>query len=496
MTRARGVDTVENVKQAQAVEKPRVVMIAYFFPPDGNAAVYRPLRFVRHLSASHWAPTVVTVDGSSHERFDPQLLKTVPDTVGIKRVAGRDVWQAIQAWRARRLQAQITGGAAEHVAKVYQSQQRPWRRWARNVVRTIEASVYYPDHARFWIRAATAATVAVCHQTRPAVIVATGGPWSSFLVARAASRRTGVPYVLDFRDSWTLTCNDDFEARRPRWAARQDRQVLSRLFRDAQAVIFRYDTEAECYWRAYQGTLSVDRIHIIPNGYEGALETSPPPPGDRCTVLYAGTVTPYRYDTFLDALSLLRADHPAEASRLRVLFVGEGGTAMAEAAAKRGLDDVIATMKPVPLHEVERLQQEAHALLLLGVKPYQGYELCGSKVFGYLKASRPILGVLPNDETRKVLERVGVTTIADIESPPAIVATIRRILESWSTHQLSALLPDVDACRWYSAESQTAALIPALEGAPPINRFTPGIVNIPPSLHGKIGMNGWIAEQS
>ena len=376
----------------------RVVMIAYFFPPDGNAAVYRPLRFVRQLSASQWAPTVVTVDGSSHERFDPQLLKTLPDNVGIRRVAGRDLWQAIQAWRARRLQAQITGGAAEHVAKVYQSQQRPLRRWARNVVRTIEASVYYPDHARFWIRAATAATVAVCHQTRPDVIVATGGPWSSFLVAHAASRRTGVPYVLDFRDSWTLTCNDDFELRRPRWAARQDRQVLSRLFRDAQAVIFRYDTEAECYWRAYQGTLSVDRIHIIPNGYEGALETSPPPPGDRCTVLYTGTVTPYRYDTFLDALSLLKSSHPAEARKLRVLFVGEGGRAMAEAAAERSLDDLIATMNPVPLHEVERLQREAHVLLLLGVKPYQGYELCGSKVFGYLKASRPILGVLPNDE--------------------------------------------------------------------------------------------------
>ena len=98
--------------------------------------------------------------------------------------------------------------------------------------------------------------------------------------------------------------------------------------------------------------------------------------------------------------------------------------------------------------------------------------------------------------TRKVLERVGVSTIADIESPPAIVATMRQILESWSTHRLSTLLPDADACRWYSAESQTTALISALEGAPPLNRFTPGVVDIPPSLHGKIGMNGWMAEQS
>jgi hypothetical protein len=78
--------------------------------------------------------------------------------------------------------------------------------------------------------------------------------------------------VLDFRDSWTLTHNEDFEARRPRWAWRRDRRLLPKLFGDAQAVIFRYEAEAECYWRAYPGALKSAQIHIIPNGYEGAIE--------------------------------------------------------------------------------------------------------------------------------------------------------------------------------------------------------------------------------
>src|SRR5687768_9418694 len=37
-----------------------VLMIAYFFPPEGNAGVYRPLRFVRQLSKIGWSTAVVS----------------------------------------------------------------------------------------------------------------------------------------------------------------------------------------------------------------------------------------------------------------------------------------------------------------------------------------------------------------------------------------------------------------------------------------------------
>jgi hypothetical protein len=305
-------------------------------------------------------------------------------------------------------------------------------------------------------------------------------------------RRTGVPYVLDFRDSWTLTCNEDFEALRPRWADRKDRRLLHTLFEDAQAVIFRYEAEAECYARAYHAALKSAQIHIIPHGYEGAIEGFQVAPGDRCTILYTGTVIPYRFDTLLEALTLLQSSFPAEARQLRMLFVGEGVERVAQAAASRALTGLIETLEPVASREVARLQREAHVLLLLGVRPYQGFELCGSKVFGYLKAGRPILGVLPADESRKVLQRVGVSTVADSNSPLEIVRVIREVLAAWSTNRLASLLPDPDRCRVYEAEHQTRALARALEGLPALTPYIPGSVEIPGSLKGKIGRQGWI----
>jgi hypothetical protein len=472
-------------------EMKSLVVIAYYFPPDGGAAVYRPLRFVRHLSEMGWRSTAITRGGGIYDRYDPGLMDAVPKETQVVRVADGDIWQAVQARRAERVEQRIAAGVPR--AELAAKHQRPGRAFARSVVRRVEAWAYYPDLARRWIRPATKATVKVCREMRPDVLLVTGGPWSSFLVAHQAYQRTGVPYVLDFRDSWTLTRNEDFEMLRPDWARRKDRRVLSVLFRDAQAVIFRYEAEAQCYWQAYPGTLTKTRIHIVPNGYDGAVEKFEVAPGDRCTVLYTGTVQPYRCDELFRALALLQEDFPDEARRLRVQFVGEGAEDVAQAAASRGVAEIVESRPPVSSREVARLQADAHALLVLGVKPYQGYELCGSKVFGYLRAGRPIVGILPADESRKVLERVGVSTLADIDSPREIVAVLRQVLAAWSANRLPALLPDPDRCAVYEATNQTRALVQALEGRPALTPFHPGSVEMPDSLKGKIGCHGWLS---
>src|SRR5262249_39936244 len=158
--------------------------------------------------------------------------------------------------------------------------------------------------------------------------------------------RTGVPYVLDFRDSWTLTVSE-FEARRPGWATLWDRRTLDRLLRGTQAVIFRYHTEAECYWRAYQGIPDVSKIHIIPNGYEGEIEKFRAPRGNYCTVLYSGTLSDYRYDTLLLSVKELKRSCSDLVRWLRILFVGEGMEALVRDAAAMGLSDIVETRPPV-----------------------------------------------------------------------------------------------------------------------------------------------------
>jgi glycosyltransferase involved in cell wall biosynthesis len=467
-------------------------MIAYYFPPEGNAGAYRPLRFVRHLSSHGWTPTVISAIPSQYERYDSALLRSIPDEVEVIRIRCSDAWQAFQAWRSKG--KPVTNSQKdENVQPATKKLRGGIRATMREIVRVLEAWWYHPDLASPWITPAMQASTEACLRKQISVIWATAGPVSSFYVARLSSRQTSIPYVLDFRDAWTITYSE-FEARRPAWAILRDRWKMFELLRGAQAVVFRYHSEAECFWRAYSGAMDADRIHIIPNGYEPPIEEGSPPAGQKCTILYAGTLPDYRYDTLLESLMVLKKTDPERAKSLRLVFVGEGMNALARQAIKLHLTDIIETGSQRSHAEVRSLERAAHALLILG-RPdtMKGYELfAGAKLFGYLKAGRPIVGVLPEDETRHILQRLGVTTLADVNSVPEITAVLRKVVHSWSIGTLPSLMPDRKACEAYSSEQQTKALVRALESVPPETPFIPGAQAIPPSLRHAIRTKGWL----
>jgi hypothetical protein len=276
---------------------------------------------------------------------------------------------------------------------------------------------------------------------------------------------TGIPYVLDFRDPWGLEYYPH-EIRRPAWAKKIDYRNMCRIFKEAQSVVFMFESVAQAYLQAFPGALEREKIHIIPNGFEGAVESFVHPPGNRCTVLYAGTLSTYRYDTLLEGLVQLKRRNPVRAAQLRMLFVGEGLQQLAERVVELDLHDMFEVRPPVPSVEVRPLQREAHALLVLGRMPGRtAHDLvAGAKLFGYLQAGRPIIGVVPCDETRRILRQIGSSLIADADSPGEVVSVLTNVLEAWSNRTLDGLVPGRTACEGYSSTRQITNLIAALNG--------------------------------
>ena len=445
-----------------------VIMIAYYFPPEGNAAVYRPLRFLKELVKQGWQATVVSCERYGYERYDPQLLGQVPSGTRIVRAKSRDPWRALQTRREVHAKNKLVNLSAEEVRQVVAGHRLPWRSRFRELVRMAEACVYRPDMAMTWIRPATRETVAICQQNRPHVIWATIGPLSAGVVAYRTSVATGIPYVLDFRDPWGLEYYDR-EARRPAWAKKADNRMIARMFERAQAAVFLFESVARAYLSAFPGALDRTKVHIIPNGFDGEVESFVHAPGDRCTVLYAGTITTYRYDTLLEGLVQLKRRDPKCAARLRLLFIGEGLQELAERVGKLDIHDLVEILPPTSSAEIRRLQREAHALLILGrASGRKGYELvAGAKLFSYLQAGRPIIGVVPRDETRRILGQLGNSMIADVDTPAEVRAVFERLLEAWSSGTLDRLVPDRAVCQAYSSGRQISDLITALNGALP-----------------------------
>lgn len=443
-----------------------IVMIAYHFPPEGNAAVYRPLRFLKGLVGKGWQARVISCEPYGFERYDPALLEQLPSATQVVRVRGWDPWRAFQSRRGKEMKNRLSGLSTAEVRQIVAAHRVSWRARLREWIRVAESWVYRPDMAMPWIQPAIQASLDLCQVSRPNVIWATIGPLSAGLVAYRTSVKTGIPYVLDFRDPWGLEYYPH-EMRRPAWAKDIDNRNLCRIFTGAQSVVFMFESVAQSYLRAFPDALAPTKIYIIPNGFEGEVEQFVCAPGERCTVLYAGTLSTYRYDILLEGLAQLKRQIPARAAQLRMVFVGEGLQRLAERVAELDLHDMFEVRPPIPSAEVRGLQRKAHALLVLGRMPGRtAHDLvAGAKLFGYLQAGRPVIGIVPHDETRRILSQVGSSLIADADSPDEVVTVLKQILEAWSTGTLDRYVPSRAACEAYSSDRQILDLIAALNGA-------------------------------
>jgi glycosyltransferase involved in cell wall biosynthesis len=324
------------------------------------------------------------------------------------------------------------------------------------------------------------------------VLWTTGPPFSAFVVAHRVAQRTGIPYVLDFRTSWTVVPSP-FEAIRPAWAQQRDRRTLRKLLRDASAVTFFYESEAECFWRIYRDVLDVSRIHVIPNGFDGDVQAFAAPESSRFTILYTGTLSDYGFDGFLEGLSRFISRAPGRAQQVAVQFFGETDPQLMPRVRELHLGDVVSAQPPIPHASVGEVQRQAHALLMLERKPsHKGYELlAGAKLFGYLKAGKPILGCVPPGEAQRILRDVGATTVADASSASEVEHALEQMFSHWRAGTLSTLVPDRVACQRYSGRAQTEALVRALEGRPALHPFTPGVHDVAPSLRAEFAAAGW-----
>src|SRR5439155_14114740 len=137
------------------------------------------------------------------------------------------------------------------------------------------------------------------------------------------------------------------------------RRNMFRFLKGAQAVIFRSHAEAECYYRAYYGALEPSKIHILPNGFEGDVQSFNATKGEKCEFLYTGTLGDYRYDTLLEAIGYLKSFYPAEAAQMHFHFVGEGTEPIGKQADTLGLSDSITTEGAISQSAVTELSKKA-----------------------------------------------------------------------------------------------------------------------------------------
>jgi len=181
-----------------------VLMLNYYFPPHNVVAVFRALRFVKHLPAFGWDPLVLSCVPDT--RTDPvavdlALTARIPSDTVIERVPLRRSEDAIRSKVSalRRFCSRLENREAATSTQSARSTVAPQITWRQMVCENLFAT---PDDKIGWISTAVRRGLNLVKRHDVRVIYASGPPFSAHLAAATIGRLTGRPLVLDFRDPW------------------------------------------------------------------------------------------------------------------------------------------------------------------------------------------------------------------------------------------------------------------------------------------------------
>lgn len=414
----------------------RVLMITYAFPPAAYVGVHRTLKYCKYLPANGWMPVVLTIDARRVAHQDAALCRQIPGDVIVHRT--RDVDPA--KWLDAR--ARPAAAAAAAAANGTQGAPPPARAtWLARTKRLLrQLLTQCPDSHLFWVPFALARGARILLKERIEIIYSSAPPHSTDIVAYLLGRAFGRPYVLDYRDPWTIPDGPRVPGDVPRWIRALERRVRSVVIRNAARVIAISPGERD-ELRTTFADVPPERFTYITNGYDPCdfhgLPRAASRPGSRMTLTHAGTVYPGAADEFFGALELLASRATGVESALEVVLIGEVADQYATTVSNLQKMGLLRAMGPQPhAVAVQHVLDSDALLILLGGDSFPPSEI-PAKTFEYLYAGKPILAIAPEGDLSGILRASGLGTAVPPGNAAAVATAIDVLLAEHAAGSLA-----------------------------------------------------------
>ena len=366
----------------------RVLVIAYYWPPAGGSGVQRWVKFARYLPSEGWQPVVYAPENPSYDLLDETLAPEIPAEVEVIRRRIREPYAAY-----RRLMGRGASTDMKTLTEVTPISSGK-KSWKQRLSLWIRGNLFVPDPRVGWVRPSVRFLKKYLREHPVDVIVTTGPPHSMHLIGQKLHKALGTPWIPDFRDPWTKMYYLKHLG--------MTRRTWRRLEKMEQAVLDECSTVL-AVTPAVQADFAARTktpVAMITNGYDEAdfAETPDQVGGDGFVIthtgLFAADGNPL---TLWKVLGGMVAADPAFRAALRLRLSGKVDRAVLDTIAAAGLADNVVNLGYVD-HGTAVREQRAATILLLPLRNDPEYKpILPGKLFEYLAAHRPILGIGQED---------------------------------------------------------------------------------------------------
>jgi glycosyltransferase involved in cell wall biosynthesis len=426
-----------------------VLIITYYWPPSGGAGVQRWLKTVKYLREYGWEPIIYTPENPEAPATDNSLLKDIPE--GVK-VLKQPIWEPYSFYKkflGLKKDEKINAGFLTEKKKPG---------LAEKIAVWIRGNFFIPDARKYWVKPSIEFLSNYLRSHPIDAVVSTGPPHSMHLIALSLKKKTGIPWLADFRDPWT---NIDFydKLMLSKVADYMHRKLEKSVLKNADIVTSIGKQMADEFVQ-----LGAKKVEIISNGFDEddfttekiILDTS-------FSISHIGSINKDRNnDTFWKALKELMDETPALRAKLRIKLVGKCDHAVLESIDKYGLETHLEKTEYLPHDQVLKKSMSTQVLLLLLNNTPNAKGIMTGKFYEYLAARRPIICIGPEDgEAAKTLEETAAGKVAGFEDKQKMKAILKEYFEKYQQNNLKV---ESSAIENYSRRKLTGRFAELLDG--------------------------------
>lgn len=422
----------------------KALIITYYWPPAGGPGVQRWLKMAKYLPEFGIQPTILTVDSekATYPLRDETLLEDLPAHLKTFYTDTSELFNLYKKTSGRK-EVPFSGFVNES--------DKPGPR--QKISKWIRGNILIPDPRRGWNKYAVKKAREIIKQESIDLIITTSPPHSSQLIGLQLKKEfPQIKWLADLRDPWTdIYYYNQFY---PSKLAKQidlnyEKQVL--LKADYISVV------SASMKRLLAGKIAnnqSDKFLVVPNGFDedDFKENNKYTSNSIFTITYTGTITSqYQIDSFLTVTEEISKDQ-----NLKLQFVGKRDEHLEKKLMKLNLQNL----------EVELLSNVAHSksikflqnadALLLGIPDIKDNEgIITGKIFEYLAAKKPIVGIGPVDgDAATILKETDSGEMFDYSNKTEVKQFLKMLMTEQSkfTYQVEA----------YSRKKLTQQLVNAI----------------------------------
>jgi glycosyltransferase involved in cell wall biosynthesis len=438
--------------------KKRVLIVSFYFPPTNSVAAVRVGKFAKYLPQFGWEPIVLTADTAKDR---PQTLPVEMKETNVFRTS----YFALASSLYRNRQGnQVT--PSETASRRF-NWKEPFYRAVRLAQPIYTLSILAPiiTDPMGWYPHAVKKGRELLNKYEIDAIFSSYAPSTSHLVACRLHQISGIPWIAEFEDLWSLNHNAKTTSFLRYLTCRLERRVMKR----SSLLIAASEPAAEKLEK-----LHAKKAVTILNGFDEDDYVEDIPLTSKFTITYTGQIYPGKQDPtpLFKVLKELREEGKISPSNFEVRFFGGGSLTVLKPLIERyGLSDMVKVYDLVPFRESVRRQKESSALLMLKWNDPMEKGVYTSKLFEYLGAKRPItaIGNFKDELIDNLLTESGAGIALD--SVDTIKSVLSRWMDEWqkSGKIVSHWKPRADVIQRYTQRGQASKLAQLLEEASEIN---------------------------